>query len=164
MSRSLTLTWQDPMPLCASRTLDVGTRIPARGARWKAFRRRRSRRLVGMKLAEVEEGHAVLGAGSLQSSTTTRSALRTPASPRQLLDSAMACAGALHASARQGLHDARSSRSILVRGVTLKSGKLRAIGKLVHSGRTTATAEARLEDASGTLYAHGSTTCIILGA
>jgi len=51
----------------------------------------------------------------------------------------------------------------LVRGVTLKSGALRAIGKLVHAGKSTATAEARLEDASGTLYAHATTTCILLG-
>ena len=51
----------------------------------------------------------------------------------------------------------------LVRGVTLKSGTLRATGKVVHAGKSTATAEARLEDASGALYAHASATCIILG-
>jgi uncharacterized protein (TIGR00369 family) len=39
---------------------------------------------------------------------------------------------------------------------------LRAIGKLVHLGRQVATAEGRLEDASGKLYAHASTTCMVL--
>ena len=33
---------------------------------------------------------------------------------------------------------------------------------VVHGGKTTATAEARLEDAGGKLYAHGTTTCIII--
>ena len=30
-------------------------------------------------------------------------------------------------------------------------------------GRQTATAEGRVEDSQGKLYAHGTTTCIILG-
>jgi acyl-coenzyme A thioesterase PaaI-like protein len=34
---------------------------------------------------------------------------------------------------------------------------------VVHGGKSTATAEARLEDAAGALYAHATTTCIILG-
>ena len=50
----------------------------------------------------------------------------------------------------------------LVRAITQKSGRLRAIGKLVHLGGRIATAEGRLEDASGKLYAHGTTTCIVL--
>lgn len=33
----------------------------------------------------------------------------------------------------------------------------------VHGGKSTATAEGRLEDATGALYAHATTTCIILG-
>ena len=37
------------------------------------------------------------------------------------------------------------------------------LGKVVHGGKSTATAEGRLEDASGALYAHATTTCIILG-
>jgi acyl-coenzyme A thioesterase PaaI-like protein len=32
-----------------------------------------------------------------------------------------------------------------------------------HTGKRVATAEGRLEDAAGKLYAHASTTCIILG-
>jgi uncharacterized protein (TIGR00369 family) len=51
----------------------------------------------------------------------------------------------------------------LVSAVTIKSGLLRAVGNVVHGGKSTATAEARLEDAAGKLYAHGTTTCIILG-
>ena len=39
---------------------------------------------------------------------------------------------------------------------------LRAIGKLVHLGSRIATGEGRLEDASGKLYAHGTSTCLVL--
>jgi len=42
------------------------------------------------------------------------------------------------------------------------TGRLRAIGKIVHLGKRVATAEGRLEDASGKLYAHATTTCIVL--
>ncbi|MBV8032705.1 MAG: aromatic compound degradation protein PaaI, partial [Betaproteobacteria bacterium] len=42
--------------------------------------------------------------------------------------------------------------------------RLRAIGKLLHLGSRIATAEGRLEDALGKLYAHATTTCIVLGA
>ena len=49
----------------------------------------------------------------------------------------------------------------LVRGLTDKTGLVRAEGKVVHSGRRAATAEGRIVDAAGNLYAHGTTTCMI---
>ena len=79
-----------------------------------------------------------------------------------LLDSAMACA--VHSSIPLGKgYTTLEFKINLVRAVTIKSGLLRAIGKVVHGGKSTATAEGRLEDASGALYAHATTTCIILG-
>ncbi len=52
----------------------------------------------------------------------------------------------------------------LVRPITLQTGPIRASAKIVHMGRQTATAEGRIEDSQRKLYAHGTTTCIILGA
>ena len=52
----------------------------------------------------------------------------------------------------------------LVRPITLQTGPIRASATIVHMGRQTATAEGRVEDSQGKLYAHGTTTCIILGA
>jgi uncharacterized protein (TIGR00369 family) len=49
-----------------------------------------------------------------------------------------------------------------VRAVTVDTGTLRAIGKLVHLGKRVATAEGRLEDRDGKLYAHATSTCIVL--
>ena len=50
---------------------------------------------------------------------------------------------------------------LLVRGATQKTGPLRAIGTIIHSGRQLATAKARIVGPDGKLYAHGSTTCLV---
>jgi uncharacterized protein (TIGR00369 family) len=49
-----------------------------------------------------------------------------------------------------------------VRALTDATGPVRAEGQVINAGRTIATAEGRLLDADGTLYAHGTTTCLIL--
>jgi uncharacterized protein (TIGR00369 family) len=54
------------------------------------------------------------------------------------------------------------AKTNLVRAITADTGKLRAIGKVLHIGKRMATAEGRLEDAAGKLYAHATTTCMIL--
>jgi uncharacterized protein (TIGR00369 family) len=49
----------------------------------------------------------------------------------------------------------------LVRPIMPDTGPLRAEGKVINAGRTIATSEGRLVDASGKLYAHGTETCLI---
>ena len=49
-----------------------------------------------------------------------------------------------------------------LRAMTRDTGPVRAIGTVIHAGRTTALAEARLEDATGKLLAHATSTCMIL--
>lgn len=49
-----------------------------------------------------------------------------------------------------------------VRALTDQTGPVTAEGSVVHLGRRVATAEGRVVDASGRLYAHGTCTCIIL--
>lgn len=50
----------------------------------------------------------------------------------------------------------------MVRAVTAKTGRIRAEGKIVHSGRTVATAEGRLTDAKGRLLVHAVSTCAVM--
>lgn len=50
----------------------------------------------------------------------------------------------------------------LVRPVRPDTGVLRAVGKVVHRGRRTAVTEARMEDSAGRLYAHATSTCLIV--
>ncbi|MFT3695068.1 MAG: PaaI family thioesterase [Kofleriaceae bacterium] len=49
-----------------------------------------------------------------------------------------------------------------VRALTDKVGPVRAEGKVIHAGGSIITAEGRITDAAGTLYAHGTTTCLVL--
>jgi uncharacterized protein (TIGR00369 family) len=49
-----------------------------------------------------------------------------------------------------------------VRPMTVSTGRVTCEGTTIHVGGRIATAEARVVDSEGKLYAHGSTTCIIL--
>jgi len=49
-----------------------------------------------------------------------------------------------------------------VRPLSVQTGKIFATGEVIHSGRTIATAQGRITDAAGKLYAHATTTCLIL--
>ena len=70
---------------------------------------------------------------------------------------------ALHTLLPQGVgYTTLELKVNLVRPVTPDTGRLRATGRVVHRGRRTALTEARMEDAAGTLYAHATSTCLIL--
>jgi uncharacterized protein (TIGR00369 family) len=50
-----------------------------------------------------------------------------------------------------------------IRPVTIATGKLTCTGEVIHLGKRSATAEGRLTDASGKLYAHATGTFMITG-
>jgi len=78
-----------------------------------------------------------------------------------LLDSVMGCAVHSTLAAGQG-YGTVELKVNYVRGLTADSGPVRAEGKVIHAGRTIATAEGRLVGRDdGKLYAHGTTTCMI---
>jgi uncharacterized protein (TIGR00369 family) len=78
-----------------------------------------------------------------------------------LLDSAMGCA--VHTLLEPGIgYTTLELKVNFVRPMTAGVGEVRAEGVVVHRGRRTATAEGRLVDANGRLYAHGSCTCLIV--
>ncbi|MBB4844851.1 uncharacterized protein (TIGR00369 family) [Paucibacter oligotrophus] len=77
-----------------------------------------------------------------------------------LLDSALGCA--VHTTMPVGrAYTTLEFKVNLVRALTDKVPVVRAIGKVVHSGRQVATAEASLLGHDGRLYAHASTTCLV---
>ena len=49
----------------------------------------------------------------------------------------------------------------LVRPITTETGKIKAEGVVLSSGRRVGTAEGRITDSAGRLLAHGTTTCLI---
>jgi uncharacterized protein (TIGR00369 family) len=117
-------------------------------------------KLMGFTLAEVEPGHVVFecvpGEQHYNPIGTVHGGLAMT-----LLDSTMGCAVQTKMAVGSG-YTTLEAKTNLVRAITASTGKLRAIGKLVHLGKSIATAEGRLEDESGKLYAHATTTCIIL--
>ena len=78
-----------------------------------------------------------------------------------LLDSCMACA--VQTTLKKGqAYTTAELKLNLVRPLTDQTGPVRAEGKIIHAGRQVATSEGRLFGPDGKLYAHGTTTCIIL--
>jgi uncharacterized protein (TIGR00369 family) len=78
-----------------------------------------------------------------------------------LLDSA--ASAAVHSTLGAGCgYTTLETKVNLVRAVRPTAGPLMAEGSVVHRGRTVATAESRLVAADGTLYAHATSTCLIL--
>lgn len=77
-----------------------------------------------------------------------------------MLDSAVGCA--IHSMLPAGKGYTTVELKVnYIRAVTADVGPLRAEGKVIHVGGQIATAEGRLYDAGGKLYAHATTTCLI---
>jgi len=110
-------------------------------------------------LVEVEEGRVVFSAhpsadyynplGSVHGGYTST-----------LLDSCMGCA--IHSSLPVGMtYTSLEIKINFVRAITSNTGLVRAEGKVISVGKRVGTAEGRLVDSHGKLYAHGTTTCLI---
>ncbi|MFE5774055.1 PaaI family thioesterase [Streptomyces sp. NPDC056485] len=116
---------------------------------------------LGFRLTEAEEGLAVFegdpGDHLLNPMGTVHGGFLAT-----LLDSALGSAvmtrllaGTTYTTVQLGVH--------MIRPVLADTPTLRCEGRALHVGRTTATAEARVVGAEdGKLYAHGTTTCVVL--
>src|SRR5262245_8025475 len=118
--------------------------------------------LLGIPLAEVEEGRVVFTAVC-----EVRCYNGTGGAPggfaATLLDTALGCAinSAMPAGRRFTTLELKVN---LTRPITKEAGLLRCEANVVHVGGRTATSEGRIVDAAGKLYAHGTTTCIVVDA
>jgi uncharacterized protein (TIGR00369 family) len=159
MQRKIAVEWSDPAALAAA-----GRTMPGidflRAIRDGRLPPPPIAQLLGFSLVEVEPGHAVFevvpGERHYNPIGVVHGGLAMT-----LLDSAMGCCVQTQVPPGSG-YTTLEAKTNLVRAITEKSGRLRAIGKLVHLGSRIATAEGRLEDDAGKLYAHATTTCIVL--
>ena len=161
MTRSLTVTWEDPLA-----AFEEGKKLGKPVDYMRAIRDGRIApppiaKLLGMELVEVEEGKAVFQLTPAEQHYNPIGVVHGGIA-FTMLDSAMGCCVQTLLPAGKG-YTTLEIKANLVRAITLKTGPIRATGKIVHMGRQTATAEGRIEDAEGKLYAHGTTTCLILG-
>jgi uncharacterized protein (TIGR00369 family) len=118
--------------------------------------------VLGFELVEVSEGAASF---RYLPAAAHRNPLGTVHGgvAMTLLDSA--AGAAVHSTLDAGsAYTTLETKVNLVRAVRPATGPLLAAGTVVHRGATIATAESRLIDDDGKLYAHATSTCLILGA
>lgn len=156
--RSRTVTWRDPREgLAAAKTLSgleylraiVRGEVP--GAPISA--------LMDFHPVEVEEGRVTFavqpGEHHYNPIGTVHGGLAAT-----VLDSALGCA--VHSTLPVGASYTTLELHVnLVRGITHETGRMTCTGEVVHVGGRVATAQARLTDAAGKLYAHATTTCMV---
>lgn len=116
-------------------------------------------RTLDFQLLEIEEGRALFqgtpGAAHLNPMGSIHGGWYAT-----LLDSALGCA--VHTMMPPGRGYTTAELGInLVKAIGSRAPRVRAEGKVIHCGRQLATAEARLYGPDGTLYAHGTTTCLV---
>lgn len=156
--RTRTITWEDPMitaekgramsGLQALRTVQTGELPPPPIAI-----------LMGLSLELVEEGHVIFAAQPAEYHYNPIGVVHGGLAAT-LLDSALGCA--VHSTLPAGTgYTTLEIKVNFVRAITRDTGKLRCEANIIHQGGRIATAEAKVTDAAGKLYAHGTTTCII---
>ena len=118
-------------------------------------------RLLGFSLVEIEEGRAVFGVEPGEQHYNPIGLVHGGLLAT-LLDSAMGCA--VHSTLPAGTgYSTLEIKVNFTRPVLADTGPLRCESKLLHRGRQTATAEGRVVDGGGKVYAHGTTTCLVMG-
>jgi uncharacterized protein (TIGR00369 family) len=116
-------------------------------------------RVFNFRLSEVEPGRAVFtGEPSAEYYNPIGSVHGGFAAT--LLDSCMGCA--VHSALPAGTgYTTLEIKISFLRPMLENTGPVRAEGKIISVGKRVGTAEGRIMDAEGKLYAHGTTTCLI---
>ena len=118
--------------------------------------------LLNIRLVEVDEGRVVFAAET-EERFYNGTGVAHGGFAATLLDSALGCA--INSMMPAGKRFTTLELKVnLTRPLTREVGPLRCEAKVVHVGGRTATSEARLLDGNGKLYAHGTTTCIVVDA
>jgi uncharacterized protein (TIGR00369 family) len=117
--------------------------------------------LMGFRVAEVSEGRAVFRGEPGEQHLNTIGSVHAGFAAA-LLDSAMGCA--VHTTLPAGVGYTTLELSVnLVRAIAPDTGTVVCEGHVLHAGRRTATADARLtQESTGKLLAHAKTTCLVL--
>ena len=157
--RTRTVTWEDPRPLAEA----------GRGVSGVEFLQRivsgelsppPFAALLNFDLVEVSEGRATFAVNPAEYHYNPIGVVHGGLAAT-LLDSAMGCA--VHSMLPAGAgYTTLEIKVNFIRAMTAETGRVRCEAKIVHSGARTATAEGRIVDEAGKLYAHGTTTCLIL--
>jgi uncharacterized protein (TIGR00369 family) len=159
MSPSRTITWEDPVAAAEAAAGMSGLealeairdgRLPAPPMA----------KLLGMEPIVLAHGRAVFAATPDESHYNPIGVVHGGLAAT-LLDSAMGCAVQSTLPVGSG-YTTLELKVNFVRPITRDTGPVRCEGRVVHDGRTVATAEGRvISQRTGKLLAHGSTTCLV---
>jgi len=116
--------------------------------------------LLGLRLVEVGEGRVVF-AGTATEKFYNGWGVAHGGFAAALLDTALTCA-INTTSSRERSFTTLELKINFVRPLTREAGEVRCEGRVIHAGKRTATAEGRVVGLDGKLYAHGTTTCIVI--
>lgn len=156
--RTRTITWQDPMiGFEAAKSLTglaylqamINGELP----------RPPISHLMDFVLSEVGDGWAVFTGNPSEFHYNPIGVVHGGLSAT-LIDSATGCAVQTKLPAGVG-YTTIELHVNYVRPLTITTGTVRCKAEVIHIGRTIGTAEARIVDVAGKLYAHGTATCMI---
>lgn len=158
-TRTRTITWEDP-----TETMKLGQTTSGleylRAMQTGKVPAPPIAALMNMWLVEVSEGRAVFAAEPAEYHYNPIGSVHGGLAAT-LLDSALGCA--IHSTLPKGLgYTTLEIKVNYLRPMKRETGVVYCEGKVIHVGGRIATAEARLTDEAGKLYAHGTTTCIIM--
>jgi uncharacterized protein (TIGR00369 family) len=153
------VTWQDPL-VGAALARDLSGLDFLRGIAAGQIPQAPIAALLGMTVVHVEPGRVTFGLdvgehlynpiGSVHGGVFCT-----------LLDSAMGCA--VHASLDRGqAYTTLELKVNIVKALTLKTPRVEATGQVISAGRRVVTASGQITGPDGTLYAHATTTCLVL--
>jgi len=118
--------------------------------------------LLGIRLIEADEGRVVF-TGTVAPEHYNGMGVAHGGYAATLLDSALGCC--INTLMPPGKRFTTLELKVnLTRPLTHEVGPLFCEAKVVHLGGRTATSEGRIVDGTGKLYAHGTTTCIVVDA
>lgn len=156
--RQRLLTWDDPLALTARVQGLSGLEVLAQVVRGELPQWPMTR-LMGLMLAEVEPGRAVVEATPAEWHYNPSGVVHGGFAAT-LLDTAVGCAVFTTMAAGESYTTVELKVNYL-KPVTIATGRVRGTGTVLHRGGRTAMAEGRLEDAAGVLLAHATTTCLL---
>ena len=156
---SRTYTWEDPLAALAQAAELSGLEVMRRMAAGE-FPQPPIAQTLGFRLVEAEYGRAVFECEPAEFHYNPIGTVHAGLAST-LLDSAMGCAFVTTLDAGVGW-TTLELKANFTRPLTADTGLVRCVGTVVHPGRTVATTEARIEDADGRLYAHGTSTILVL--
>jgi uncharacterized protein (TIGR00369 family) len=157
--RTRTITWSDPAE-SRSRGRDLSGYERLTAMQRGEIAPPPAAALLGMHLEEVEPGRTIF---SMRAGEVHENPMGTMHGGivATFVDTAMGCALSSQLGANEGF-TTLELKTNFVRAITPATGRIFAEGTVVHSGGRVATTEARVHDADGTLYAHATSTCLIL--